>query len=309
MTRVFLAGATGVLGRRALPLLVAAGHEVTAVARTEEKAARVRAAGAVPVTVDLFEPAAAKAAVEGHDVVVNLTTHIPSLARAGMPGAWKENERIRREVSANLVDASLAVGATRYVQEALAFVYVDAGDAWVDEDSPVDGGSFNQGVHVAEAQTARFTASSGPHGAGVVLRFGLFHGAESEQTRQAVSLARRGFALTLGRPGAYLAMIEVDDAATAVVAALGAPAGVYNVVDDEPLTRADYASALAGAVGRTKPLRLPPVVASKVGGSKTALLARSERVRNRRFQAAAGWSPACASAREAWAKVVRELDS
>ena len=301
--KVFLAGGTGVLGRRVLPRLVAGDHEVTAVSRSRQKAESVRAAGATPVTVDLFDPAATRDAVAGHDVVVNLTTHIPPVAKAALPGAWKENERIRTEASTNLVDAALAAGARRFVQEALAFIYVDAGEEWVDEDTPVDGGSFNQGVHTAEAQVARFTAAGGT---GVVLRFGLFHAADSEQTRQALRLARRGLAMTVGRPDAYLSIIELDDAATAVVAALDAPAGVYNVVDDEPLTRREHAAALAAALGRAQPLRLPPAVAAKVGGSKTALLARSQRVRNDRFKAATGWSPASPSAREAWAKIVRE---
>ena len=300
---VFLTGATGVLGRRVLPRLVAAGHGVTAVARTPEKAEAVRAAGATPVTIDLFDPVAVEGAVAGHDTVVNLATHIPPTAKAALPGAWKENERIRTEASRNLVDAALAVGATRFVQEALAFIYVDTGDAWVDEDAPVDG-AFNVGVRIAEEQVSRFTAAGG---AGVVLRFGLFHAADSEQTQQAIAVARRGFAFTLGRPDAYLAMIEIDDAAEAVLAALGAPAGVYNVVDDEPLTRRDYADALATALGRPKPLRLAPAVAAKVGGSKTALLARSERVRNTRFRKATGWAPRSPSAREAWVKIVGEL--
>jgi nucleoside-diphosphate-sugar epimerase len=301
--KVFLAGGTGVLGRRVLPRLVAGDHEVTAVSRSPQKAESVRAAGATPVTVDLFDPAATRDAVAGHDAVVNLTTHIPPVAKAALPGAWKENERIRTEASTNLVDAALAAGARRFVQEALAFIYVDAGEEWVDEDAPVDGGSFNQGVHTAEAQVARFTAAGG---AGVVLRFGLFHASDSEQTQQALRLARRGLAMTVGPPDAYLSIIELDDAASAVVAALGAPAGVYNVVDDEPLTRREHAAALAAALGRSRPLRLPPAVAAKVGGSKTALLARSQRVRNDRFKAATGWSPASPSAREAWAKIVRE---
>jgi nucleoside-diphosphate-sugar epimerase len=283
---------------------VAAGHEVTGVARSPEKAELVRSLGATPVTVDLFDAGAVKEAVAGHDVVVNLATHIPATAKAALPGAWKENERIRSTVPAHLVDAALATGASRYVQEALAFIYVDAGAEWVDEDAPVDGGSFNQGVHRAEEEVARFTAGGG---IGVVLRFGLFHAADSEQTLQAVSLARKGMAMTMGRPDAYLSIIEVGDAARAVVAALDAPAGVYNVVDDEPLTRREYADALGAALGRTKPLRLPPAIAAKVGGAKTALLARSQRVRNDRFRAATGWAPERRSAREAWAAIVREI--
>ncbi|MDQ1374325.1 MAG: hypothetical protein QOJ09_1663, partial [Actinomycetota bacterium] len=115
--RIFVAGATGVLGRRAVARLVEAGHDVTGVARNEDKAALVRSLGATPVTVDLFDPAAVKSAADGHEVVMNLATHIPNLSRAAMPRAWAENDRIRSEASRNLVDAALASGAGRFVQE------------------------------------------------------------------------------------------------------------------------------------------------------------------------------------------------
>ena len=91
--RVFVAGATGVLGRRAVRRLVAAGHQDTGVARTDAKAAELRAAGAAAVRVDLFDPAALRAAVSGHDVVVNLATHIPPMRAAAKPSAWDDNTR------------------------------------------------------------------------------------------------------------------------------------------------------------------------------------------------------------------------
>ena len=138
MSKIFVAGATGVLGRRAVKQLVEAGHDVTGVARTPEKAELVRSLGATPVTVDLFDAGAVKEAVAGHDVVMNLATHIPPLSKAPLPGAWNENNRIRSEASRNLVDAALAAGAARYIQEAIAFMYPDSGDAWIDEDKPLD---------------------------------------------------------------------------------------------------------------------------------------------------------------------------
>jgi nucleoside-diphosphate-sugar epimerase len=108
--RVFVAGATGVIGRRAVAQLIAAGHEVTGIARAPAKAAQLRRAGAVPVEVSLFDPAALTAAVAGHDAVVNLATKIPTLTQAARASAWDENNRIRIEGSRNLVDAALAAG-------------------------------------------------------------------------------------------------------------------------------------------------------------------------------------------------------
>src|SRR5712671_5919875 len=130
--RVFVAGATGVLGRRAVAALVAAGHDVTGVARSPAKADLVGALGATPVEASLFDPDALRAAVAGHDAVCNLATHIPPPARAANPRAWEENTRIRTEGSGNLVDSALAAGATVYVQESIAFLYGDHGDAVID---------------------------------------------------------------------------------------------------------------------------------------------------------------------------------
>src|SRR4029450_4843587 len=115
--RVFLTGATGVIGRRVLPLLVGLDHSVTAVVHRPQSRGEIERAGAVPVQVDLFARAAIQRAVAGHDAVINLSTHLPAGLRMLLPGAWAENDRIRRIASANLVDAAIAGGATRFIQE------------------------------------------------------------------------------------------------------------------------------------------------------------------------------------------------
>jgi 2-alkyl-3-oxoalkanoate reductase len=126
--RVFVTGATGVVGRRAVPLLVAAGHAVTAVGRSQPKRDALRAAGATPVDVDLFDAAALRRAVAGHEAVVNLATHIPPSSTAMLlPWAWRENDRVRREGSATLAGAARAEGVSRLVQESFAPVKEDGG--------------------------------------------------------------------------------------------------------------------------------------------------------------------------------------
>jgi nucleoside-diphosphate-sugar epimerase len=300
---IFVAGATGILGRRAVPLLVAAGHRVTGIGRTPEKAAQLEAAGASSVNVDLFDAAAIKEAVDGHDVVANLATHIPSVTKMRLRSAWKENDRIRAEGSRNLVDAALATGAGRYIQEQICFLYADGGDAWLDEDSPMDAPDYVTSGLQAEQQAQRVTDAGG---AGVVLRFGMFHAADSDQTKMTVRAARRRVMTMFGEKTGYLPTITVDDCATAVVAALHAPAGVYNIVDDEPLTRAEYAAALAAAVG-VKSLRHPPKLATKAAGEQGAMLARSQRISNRRFKDATGWAPQYPSMRTGWPAIVRSM--
>lgn len=297
--KVFVAGATGVLGSRAIPLLVGAGHEVTGIARTPEKAAALRSAGAEPVSVELFDPGRLIGAVAGHDVVVNLATHIPDVSKAMRLGAWAENDRIRTEGSRNLVDAALAANATRYVQESISFFYVDGGTDWVDEDAQLQVPDFVAGFQQAEQQAARFSNAGG---VGVVLRFAMFYGSGASHTTSQLKAARRGLSPFPGPRDGYQTFLHLDDAATAVSAALDVPAGVYNVAEDEPATRRQLAEAVGTALGRRPGFAVPGL--TKLGGAKTEYMTRSVRVTNRAFRDASGWKPAYPTAAEGWAQVV-----
>src|SRR5262245_450057 len=115
--RIFVAGASGVIGRRVVPLLVAAGHRVTAVGRSPEKRAWLEREGAAARDLDLFDAVQVGREVAGHEVVINLATHIPPSSRALLPGAWRHNDRVRRIVSANLARAALVAGTGRLIQE------------------------------------------------------------------------------------------------------------------------------------------------------------------------------------------------
>lgn len=299
--RVFVAGGTGVLGRRTLPRLVAAGHEVVAVARSATGRAVVEDAGATPVQVDLFDDVAVGRALVGVEAVVNLATRIPVGASMAWPGSWRENDRLRREASRVLVDAALRAGAGRFVQESVALLYADGGERWLDEQAPVLPGRATRSALAAEANALDF----GEHGgAGVALRFGVFVDDTAAHTEEAVRLLRRGIAPVFGGPEAYQSSIFVEDAAAAVVAALEVPTGVYNVVDDEPLRAREYAEAAAAAFGLPS-LELPPAAAGRL--PMVRVLARSRRVTNRRFRERSGWTPVWPSARESWAEVARRL--
>jgi nucleoside-diphosphate-sugar epimerase len=294
--KIFLAGGTGVIGTRALPALVAAGHEVTAVARSDAKADLVRSLGGEPVTVDVFDADAVRVAVVGHEVVINLATSIPSLTKAARSSAWTTNERLRREASNHLVDGALHAGAVRYVQESIAFPYADNGDQWIDEDHPVDHVGPFSGAGEAEAAAARFAEHGG---AGVALRFAQFYAPEAAHTIAFNTTVRRRLNPFVGAPEAYSSFIHAEDAGSAVVAALRAPSGIYNVADDEPLTREEAGQIVAEALGVKPPHALPKVVRAATPGVGK-LLMRSLRVSNRRFKEATGWTPAHPSIRGSW---------
>jgi nucleoside-diphosphate-sugar epimerase len=193
--RIFVAGATGVIGRRLIPLLVDAGSEVTAVARSQAKSDQLKKQGATPISVDLFDANAVRDAIAGHNTVINVATHIPSGLRAMMPGAFSENIRIRREASKNLANAAIAARAQRFVQESFAPAYPDRGDEWIDEDVPIMPSTYIDSVRDAEASAATFTRSGG---AGVVLRFSNLYSADSSLTLDIVNAVRKGIAPVFG---------------------------------------------------------------------------------------------------------------
>jgi nucleoside-diphosphate-sugar epimerase len=285
--KVFVTGATGAIGGHAVPALVHAGHTVTALARTPEKAAWLSEQGASSITVSIFDRAALTEAFKGHDAVVNLATAIPSTAKFIQTKAWAENDRVRKQGSAAVVDAAIAAGVDRVVQESVCMIYPDRGDAWIDEECPPDNFPMAQANLAAEANANRFSSAGGM---GVVLRFGWFYGPGAKHSEQFFALARYHIAIMMGSPNSYVSSIHVADAGTAVVAALAAPAGTYNVVDNEPVTKRDYADALCSAVGKTAWLRVPGRAALLFGDRLTSLT-RSLRVSNARFRAASGWAP------------------
>jgi nucleoside-diphosphate-sugar epimerase len=286
--RVFIAGATGVIGRRVVPVLVTAGHDVTGVCRTEQSLAALQQLGARGIGVDLFDADGVRRAVARHDVVINLATAVPSPARMFLPGAWRAMDRVRRQVSANLAAAALASDSVgRLIQESFAPIYADAGDEWIDESSLVRPARYNRSAVDAESN-ATGVASGGR--TGVVLRFGVFYGPGDPLVQQLLGAARRGWFPLFGRPDGYFSFVAHDDAATAVVAALGVPAGIYNVVEHEPMRRRELAEAIAQLVGVRPPRFLPPWVARLVG-SLGDTLGRSLRISNRKLERASAWKP------------------
>ena len=171
MTEIIITGSTGAIGRRAVRELLAAGHRVTGVTRSAGGRDRLESLGASAVEADVFDAASLRRAFDGADAVVTLLTHVPSADRMADPSAWAENDRIRTEASAAIARAASAAGAARLVQESIAFVYADGGDAWLDEDAPVAGGGVTTSALTAERNARELFG-----GDTVVLRFGLFVG-------------------------------------------------------------------------------------------------------------------------------------
>ncbi|HEY9226361.1 MAG TPA: NAD(P)-dependent oxidoreductase [Gemmatimonadaceae bacterium] len=302
--RIFLTGATGVIGRRVVPLLVDAGHSVTAIGRSPSKRANLERQGATAVDVDMFDADALRAVLGGHDAVVNLATHMPATTtRMMFRRQWRENDHIRREGSAALAEASIAAGVGRFVQESFAPVYESGGDRWIDETWPLRPVAYNQTVLDAERSATRFADRGGT---GVILRFAGFYGGDSKFLREMVGMVAKGWSPLPGPPSAFVSSISHDDAATAVLAALGVKSGAYNVTDDEPLRHDEWVNSLADALGLAPPKPLPKWI-TRLGGSVMELLSRSHRMSNTKLRDTTGWAPRWPSVRQGFRAMAPEL--
>lgn len=306
--KIFVAGGTGVVGSASIKELVAAGHQVRSSARGAEKAALVRAIGAEPVDVDLYDQDALRHAIAGCDAVVRLTTKIGSLMKLGKVKTWDETNRLRTVGARILVNAAIGEKVSVYLHESVTFVYRDGGSAWLDENTPVDdaNGPILRAALEGEREADRFSQAGGR---GIVLRFAGFYGPHAPSTIEMAALLRKRLVFQFGAASNYFSSVYVTDAGRAVAAAVNAPAGIYNVCDDEPLTFAEYLRVAAAASGAPAPRHLPGFLGKVMFGTVWNYISRSHRVSNARLKSVTQWRPSVASATQGWPLVAAELSA
>lgn len=283
--KVVVTGGTGVIGRSAVRALVAAGHEVDVVCRSHTNTATVLGLGAQPRGGDLFDTAGLTRLYAEADAVVNLATAVPIGYQSALPHAWRRHDELRTRGVANVVAAARAAGVRRVVQESVSFLYADAGDAWITEDDSVEITSVTEPVAVGESHVQDY---AGGFRSGVVLRFGSIIG-DDPQTRFWLKAAGSGRPVGIGRPDQWSHLIHTDDLGSAVLAALSAPSGVYNV-GAAPVLRGELVEGYAKAAGAPGGAFLGPVL-RRLAGARIEPLSRSLRVSSERFSARTGWRP------------------
>jgi 2-alkyl-3-oxoalkanoate reductase len=301
--RVFLAGATGVIGRRLVPALLAGGHEVTAMCRTPARAEQARAAGADTAIADALDAEAVRAAVAAArpDAIVNQLTALPKrIDPRRIERDFELNDRLRSEGSAILAAAARDAGVARVIAQSIAFMYEPGPPGTVHgEDDPLLRSPATSFARTADAvkRLERTTRDFG----GTVLRYGYFYGPGSAvaSTGSIVEDLRRRRMPVVGSGAGVWSFIHVDDAAAATVAALTAPPAVYNVVDDDPAPVAQWLPALAEATGAPRPMRVPAFIARLAAGEYgVQTMTRAQGASNERAKRELGWEPALPSWRE-----------
>jgi nucleoside-diphosphate-sugar epimerase len=297
--RVFVAGASGAIGRPLVPKLVGAGHEVTGMTRSEERAEAVRAAGARAAVVDVFDADALGAAMReaAPEVVVHELTSLPDRLDFRKEGIYEPTNRVRTEGTRNLLDAARGAGARRFVSQSIAFAYrPDGARVKTEEDALMEDapGGFGTGVRALREMEGLVLGAEGMEG--LVLRYGFFYGPGTYYGDDGTTTSdvRRRRMPIVGKGTGLFSFVHVDDAADATVAAVerGAP-GIYNVTDDEPAAMSEWLPVFAEAADAKRPLRVPIWLARLVGGREVPTFALELRgASNEKAKRELGWQPA-----------------
>lgn len=303
--KVFVAGATGVLGRVVVPELCARGHEVIGLARSDSNVDLLQKLGAEPVRCDLFAAKSLEAPMRGCDVVLHLATSIPFKRRPRL-GDFSLNDRIRTEGTRNLLAAALRCGVKRFVQQSIALLHSGHREAWADEEGPL--GDHPPYASAIEMERTVWQSHGLEGLSTVILRGGWFYGPTAIHTRRLFGALRRGMLPVMESGENHWSLIHVNDMATACVAAAEAPtpSQLYLVVDDEPARVKDLFAHIARAQNRRPPRYAPAWLVSLLAGPLAReMLAASYRCRNRRIKRELSWKLVYPTYREGVAAVLQ----
>ena len=298
--RVFVAGATGVIGRRLVPRLVEAGHTVTAMTRSPDRAKAIVALGADPVECDVYDTTGLEEAVRKAepDVVIHqLTALPPAIDPRKMEEQLAANDRIRTEGTRNLVKAAAAAGARRIVAQSVSFAYTPEGGPVEEEDAPLwleAPRPWRRSVEAIADLERQVLSVEGVEG--VVLRYGYFYGPGTAYAEDGsvADLVRARQLPIAGRGSGVFSFVHADDAASATVLALdhGEP-GIYNVVDDEPAPLREWLPVYVKALDAPAPRKVPVFLARLAVGSYGVYDMTQQRgASSAKAKKELGWTPA-----------------
>lgn len=304
--RVFVAGATGVLGKATIPRLLAAGHEVVGLARTPEKLLEVVRMGATPERGDVLDAALMKsvAAKTQPDVIVNLATAIPLKLRVS-PKDWEINDRIRMEGTQNLLQAAKQAKVKLFVQESVGYVCAPHASDWLTENSPLSTHPFLDATQQMETLVQRSGLPA------TLLRFAALTAADAWHTQQSIVALRRGLLPIVGEGTGYVSLISAEDAAAAILLAVEnsdiAADKIYNVVDSDPAPMRAILAYAAECLHTSAPRHVPALMAKMIVGSLTLdVFTASYRMSNVLIRQELGFVPQFPTYRELWRHLAQQ---
>jgi nucleoside-diphosphate-sugar epimerase len=308
--RVFVAGATGVVGRQLVPQLIAAGHQVTATTRNPDKAAGLRAAGADVAVVDGLDAVAVGEAVARAepDVVIHQMTALGGdFDLRHFDRTFAMTNKLRTVGIDNLLAAAQAAGARRVIaQSYCGWSSIRTGGPVKTEEDPLDPDPPKAMRSTLDAIKYLEQAVVSSPLEGIVLRYGSLYGPGASDVM--VDLLKRRQVPMIGNAAGIWSFLHVQDAASAAVAALDHGAGVYNIVDDEPAPVSEWLPVLAAAVGAKPPLRLPAWLGRLAAGdAAVSMMTKVRGSSNAKAKRELRWELAWPSWRDGFARGLHEI--
>lgn len=296
------------MGQPTLRLLVARGHQVTALVRSQERARLVQEWGAAPLPGDLFDAECIRRAVHHADAVLHLATAIP---KKGSPGArdWALNDRIRTEGTQHLLNAAQNGALHSFVVQSIAFLYGNTHGEWKREDDPLPRKISRPLKSAAEMERNALAAYKAYATPVVILRGAQFYGPNAHSTRALLDSIRHRRMPVIGSGSQYWHWVYVDDMARACVTAaeIPAPGEIFNVADDWAFHAQDGLNYIAAQLNAPAPFRMTTPVARVLLGDAASLYAASARYRTEKIKKMLGWTPKYPTYREGLAEILRSM--
>jgi len=306
--RVFVTGATGVLGQPTVRLLVARGHEVTALARNASNVYLLHELGAIPCQGDLFDADFIREVVSEADAVLHLATAIP---KKTVPSGkdWMMNDRIRREGTRHLLHAAQGRKLHSVVIQSIAFLYGDTRGEWRREQDPLPRNVARPLRSAVEMEGMALAAYQEYETPVVILRGAWFYSPLAYSTRAMLNAIKQRRLPILGSGEQYWHWIYVDDMARACVIAAEnpAPGEIFNVADDWSFHARDGLYYIAAQLNAPAPFRMSVLLGRILGGSTAAFFAQSARYRTDKIKKMLGWAPHYPTYREGLAEIFRQM--
>jgi nucleoside-diphosphate-sugar epimerase len=313
--RVFVAGATGAIGRNLLPRLVAAGHQVVGTTRTEERAHLIRQLGGEALVADGLDPKAMQRAVQSAkpDAIVHEMTDLKGVSDLRhFDRAFATSNRLRTEGTDHLLAAAREAGVQRFVAQSFCgWSFARVGGAVRSEEDPLDPEPPQELRRTLEAiRYLEKVVTEAREAGGIVLRYGAFYGPDTGLFDGSFigQIVRRRVPV-IGDGNGWWSFVHIDDAATATALAIerGEAGNIYNIVDDEPAPVREWLPALSAMLGAKPPRRVPAWLGRLVAGEHLVVMMTQVRGgSNAKAKREFGWQPAHPSWRQGFAEVLRQ---
>jgi nucleoside-diphosphate-sugar epimerase len=293
--KIFIAGATGVLGRRVVQKLMAKGHQIVGLSRSAQNREWLNQHGAIPREGDLFDLEQLADITADCEAILHLATAIPTKSRSTRQD-WALNDRIRREGTENLVAAALRHNCKLYLQESVTLIYGHRNGEWVDETASLPEQQLSMLQSAVDMERIVREAARQKGLPATILRFGTFYSYDSAHTQSMFQLIKKRFFPIIGSGKGYWNIINVDDAAKAIAKTIEhydrCLNQTFNVCDDEPVQSQSLIDFMAETLGAGKPRHIPVWLAKGLlGSSGVDVLLTSVRCKNQLIKEKTGWEP------------------